>query len=173
MCVCMYVCERESVCVYVYVCVCERERVCVCMYVCESVCDIYIYIYIYAKIMIILFECNRIFQEVCLPTFLPACLFACLYLCYLIHFTYTDYQTITYRCYSCYTPYTDIQYLKCMVYGGPCGPNTTMITKRKETYTFSYNGMHDPSCMVCICARARVCVCDSRRQHCVSFSIHP
>ena len=32
MCVC--VCERECVCVYV----CERERECVCVYVCERVC---------------------------------------------------------------------------------------------------------------------------------------
>jgi hypothetical protein len=30
------VCERESVCMSVYVCVCERERVCVCER--ESVC---------------------------------------------------------------------------------------------------------------------------------------
>jgi len=36
-CACVFVCERERVCVYVLsVCECERESVCLC--VCERVC---------------------------------------------------------------------------------------------------------------------------------------
>jgi len=77
--VCVYVCMRVCVCMYVcvYVCVCVCLYVCVCIYVCVSVC-MYVCVYVCVCVCVCMYVCVCVFVCVCVYVCMCVCVYVCI-----------------------------------------------------------------------------------------------